>query len=335
MSPDLSSPGDERRFVHYARNRGIPFEIAIPGTRYDLVVVTDGGDLNFWADSPHPVRVVYDIMDAYLAVPLSNPRGLLRGLAKYVVGQSKSLTLDYRKSIANLCRRADAVVINTEEQRSRVAPLCANTHRIMDAHSSYTMTKTKYSAGEVFNIAWEGFPENLAPFSQLTGVFSDLEAKRPIALHFVTKPRFKRFMGRFFDCSTQSIVSGVHPRTYLYDWTPETVAHVVSKCDLAIIPLDLSDPLSSGKSSNKLLIFWRMAMPTITSSSSAYMAEMSKAGLDMHCRDAAAWKETLEKFIQSEDLRRRAGEAGRRYVESEYGEAANLLRWDALFTSLD
>ena len=41
-SSSLEMPGDRRRFVHYARRRGLDFEIADPSRAYDAVVLSDG-----------------------------------------------------------------------------------------------------------------------------------------------------------------------------------------------------------------------------------------------------------------------------------------------------
>lgn len=327
-SSDLSGPGDVRRFCHYARRRGLAFEIARAGERYDLVVVTDRGDLSYWARCPRPTRIVYDIMDAYLAVPMTDPKGLLRGLAKFLVGQSRFLVLDHREAIAHLCKRADAVIVNTSEQRGRVAPFCRNIHQILDTQSTYRARKSHYNSGPVFNIGWEGLPENLAPFVSLARVFRKLEERRPIALHIVTKPRFKRFMGRFIDHMTAPIVNRIHSRSYLYDWDPDTVAGILAGCDLAVVPLAMDDALSRGKSANKLLLFWRMGIPTVTSASPAYVTEMENAGVSMACRTEREWHDTLSRYIEDPDARRAAGETGRSYVEREFTEESILRRWD-------
>src|SRR3989442_5758220 len=72
-SPDLTQPGDRRRFCHYAAKRKLRFEIARPEERYDLVVLSSRGDLSVWADyRPGQAWIVYDLIDSYLAIPDSD-----------------------------------------------------------------------------------------------------------------------------------------------------------------------------------------------------------------------------------------------------------------------
>ena len=45
---------------------------------------------------------------------------------------------------------------------------------------------------------------------------------------------------------------------------------IATGCDLAVIPLPLDRPLERGKPESKLVSFWRMGMPVVTSSTPAY-----------------------------------------------------------------
>src|SRR5690348_10291096 len=65
--PTLGRPGDCRRFVYYAKRRGLKFEIASDDESYDLVVVSAGADLTRWARYTKGA-VVYDYVDAYMEV---------------------------------------------------------------------------------------------------------------------------------------------------------------------------------------------------------------------------------------------------------------------------
>jgi hypothetical protein len=49
-SRDLSNPSDRRRFCSWAAKRNVAFEIAKPDEKYDVVIVTPGGDITRWAD---------------------------------------------------------------------------------------------------------------------------------------------------------------------------------------------------------------------------------------------------------------------------------------------
>ncbi|MEJ7745200.1 MAG: hypothetical protein WKF61_00280 [Luteimonas sp.] len=335
-SQGLGAPGDRRRFMYYARNRNLRFEIARPSQQYDVVVVAENADLSVWSQyDKGGAKVVYDFIDSYLAIPRTDPKGRLRGLAKYVSGQSRHLRLDYWKAFESMCERADAVICATPEQAGDIFPFCGNVHQILDFQSTVALaSKSDYRAGEVFNLVWEGLPENVSSLKSLRTVLATLQTRRKIALHLVTDLQFKRHMGRFGHTQTADIARGLCDHVYLYAWNEQMCSTIISSCDLAVIPINLADPLAAGKPENKLLLFWRMGMPTITTATPAYARAMASANLPMACRDEDDWLQALEHYMTNEPARRHAGAAGKALAESAYGEQVILQKWDAMFDSL-
>jgi glycosyltransferase involved in cell wall biosynthesis len=112
------------------------------------------------------------------------------------------------------------------------------------------------------------------------------------------------------------------------------LAHVATACDLALIPIVMSDPLFRAKPENKLLLLWRMGVPTITSATPAYIRTMSAAGVPMYARDPTEWEELLERFASDAEARRSAAEKGRAFVLREHSEEAGLAKWDAVLESI-
>ena len=333
-SPSLEMPGDRRRFVHYARRRGLDFEIADPSKAYDVVVLSERADLSVWTGWTKG-RIVYDLIDSYLAIPRTSVRGQLRGLAKFVSRQSRHLQIDHWKAVAGMCRRADAVVCTTQEQRGDIARYCSNVHVILDVHGSVAReVKTDFAAGPVFRLVWEGLGANVPSLELLSGVLRRIDARRPLTLVLVTDPIYHRHLGAFGTTRTEDVARRIFHRVEIHPWTEESCARIACSCDLAVIPLDADDAFARGKPENKLLLFWRMGIPTLTSSTPAYDAAMHAAGLDLTCGSERAWEDTLERCIASEDLRREAGEKGRRFAEAHHDAASVLARWDAVFASI-
>ena len=115
LSRNLDKPGDRRRFVYYARSRNLPFEIAKPAEKYDVVVVSQSADLSIWSEyDKGGAKIVYDFIDSYLAVPRNSVKGRLRGFAKYISGQSRRPRLNHWKALESMCARADAVICTTQ-----------------------------------------------------------------------------------------------------------------------------------------------------------------------------------------------------------------------------
>src|SRR6266852_1117576 len=120
-SASSTHPGDYRRFAGYADARGLSFEIARREKTYDLVVLTELADISIWRDYPGG-KIAYDLIDSYLAIPRTDVKGCLRGIAKFASGQHRQLQLNYWEAIRNMCRRSDAVICATELQRSHILP---------------------------------------------------------------------------------------------------------------------------------------------------------------------------------------------------------------------
>ena len=336
LSQNYEQPGDKRRFVHYARSRNLTFEIADPSKKYDLVVLSQNADLSVWCGYDiGGAKIVYDFTDSYLAIPKNELKGSLRGLAKFILGKSKYLRLNQRKAIQSMCLRSDAVICSTAEQAKDIKPFCNNVHQILDIHSSlHNRTKTDYASSKVFNIVWEGMADNAYQFNFLKSVFAELEKRHEIALHFVTDLSYKRYGGRYGKTYTRDVVKGLCNRVYIYEWNEFMCSEIICSSDLAIIPVDLMNPLVRGKPENKLLLFWRMGVPVITSATPSYERAMKEAGLDMTCRNKIEWIEMLDKYIMSQESRQVAGIAGGKIANENYSEDKTLRQWDEVFQSI-
>lgn len=336
-SERLEHPGDRRRFCYYASKKNLTYEIAHPSETYDIVVVTAGADISLWSEYQRgSTKVVYDQIDSYLAISKLDPKGLFRGVAKYVTGQNQRLLWNYSNGIKSMCKRADAVICTTVEQQQDIRPHCGNVHIILDFHGSVVRTcKNDYRAGSVFNIVWEGLPGNLFTLSAIREVLQELQKKHKIALHGVTDLSYGKYLnGRFVHRRTEDAARKIFDPLYLYAWNEHTCSAITCACDLALIPIPLQDPLFVGKPENKLHLFWRMGMPTVVSATPAYARAMQQCELSMACNTLKDWRETLQRYIGSEDARREAGQRGKEFVEQRHSEKAMLSQWDEVFFSI-
>lgn len=335
-SANLSQPGDRRRFPFYAARRGISFEVARPDREYDIVVLSSRADLAHWPHTPRPgPKLVYELIDSYLSVPRWQPRSLLRGVAKFAARETSRPVLDYRRAMEAMCRRADAVVCSTAEQQLTYRRFNDNVHVILDAHAELgAARKRDHERGETLHLVWEGLPHTVGAFDTIGDVLRTLDRESPVALHLVTDLEYAKYAWRFGRRSTKEATRGLVPATYLYEWNTHTLPAIVTACDIAVIPLDLDDPFSRGKPENKLLLLWRLGMPSVTAASPAYERAMAGAGIDLTCRSPDDWYRNLRQLRDDDALRADAGAAGLAYVESEHDEARLLQRWDALFSSV-
>ena len=329
----LKAPGDRRRFVAYARSRNIDFELAKAGERYDLVVVTELADITYWAGYSSG-KVVYDLIDSYLAVDNARFNDRFRGAYKFLTGAHRRFQLDYRESVRAMCRRAAAVICSTGEQKAEISKHCGNVHIILDVHSTVAKAKkSEFGSGEVFKIAWEGLPSNLRQLEVVQNVLRSLATRCRIELHVVTDPTIPRFLGHHGHIRTIEAARTIFADVVCHPWEETSCAAIIAGCDLAIIPVDLSDPFTRGKPENKLLLLWKIGMPVVASATPAYERAMAAAGLDHVCRTDADWIEALERMMASQDIRKTAAYNGYEYATANFAEDAIFSRWDSAFAS--
>ncbi len=334
ISGKLDAPGDRRRFVHYARMRGVQFEMADPRRDYDLVILSQAADITAWSRY-RKGKIVYDLVDAYLAVPRTDPRALLRGLGKYLSRQSRFLEFDFRKSIEAMCRRADAVLCSTVEQQGDIANYCENVRVILDMQSATTTkVKREYKAASPPRLVWEGLPFTLAAFEQIAGALRRVQRKTQFEMHIVTDLHYYRYLNRYAKTSTARLANRLFDSAHLHAWNESSCAEIICASDLALIPLNLNDPFARRKPENKLLLFWRLGMPTLTSATPAYRRAMQGAQLSMDCATEGEWEVALEKYLTDESARREAGQRGRAYAEQKYPEDKLLAAWDDVLESV-
>jgi len=333
-STTLAHPGDYRRFAGYAKSRKLSYEVAHPDRKYDLVVLTEWADISIWRNYPHG-KIVYDFVDSYLAIPRTDIRGCLRGIAKFISRQHRQLQLSYWEAIRNMCRRSDAVVCTTEDQRSLILPFCDNVHVVLDAHDAVaSQVKKDYGLSDPVKLVWEGLPSNISQLGTIRRVLRELGRRYRIELNVVTDLEGALFLGKFWKVQSAAVVRRIFDRTRMHAWDKNTFAGVITGCDIAVIPIDVRNPVAAGKPQNKLLLLWRMGMPVVTSATAAYSRAMNEAGQALTCKDDAEWLTNLERLILDEEARRYAGESGRAYAAGRFGEARTYDQWDAVFRSV-
>ncbi len=338
-SADWSAPADRRRFVAYARARGLSVEHARPDETYDLVVLSQAADLTIWQRYDRS-PVVYECIDSYI-LPPHDVRGRLRGALKFATRQHRRLQWRYDRSVQAMCRRAAAVVCSTDTLRRNVLPLCGNVHVVLDIFdAALRSSKQDYRAGRPFAIVWEGLAAGaVGPiFPYLAKVVAPMLASGAAHLHLITDITYPRLSARFGRVHTADAVrrtfgqlaSGVS----LYQWSDAMFAALVTACDLAVIPIPPDDPYANGKPENKLVLLWRAGIPVVTSATPAYRDAMERSGVPLVCDSVDAWQRMLPDLASNESLRRSAAEAGRRLAEAEYSREQMLSRWDRVLESV-
>ncbi len=122
----------------------------------------------------------------------------------------------------------------------------------------------------------------------------------------------------------------------LHQWSTDSLADVARHCDVAVVPVDMSDPMAIGKPENRMRIFWRLGIPVVASASPANIRAASSAGLSdrILCSTTSDWERILGELHACPDDRLEIARLGQAAALTAYSEESLAARWDRLFESL-
>jgi len=333
---DLTAPGDRRRFVFYAVERNVRFELADPLRVYDIIYLTYGCNLSIWIKYKinHPnVKFVFELVDSYLFEDITI-RSVLRGVARFLLGKERKLWPNYKTALRKMIAMSDAVVCSTYAQKIDLLRLNDNVHISLDFFSNdITHHKDSFEIGKKLKLVWEGQAYTVNNLLMLNDVFEKLGDK--IELYIITDPIIKLPIS-FFHKKTEAILKKLKCDYYLVSWDKRTFSEIISNADLALIPIRRDIAMMWNKPENKLLLLWEIGVPTLTSDTPAYRHAMDNANLAFCCASTEEWLSKIEQYINSSvEIRRDIFEKAGNYLRKYHNKDEILRRWDLVFESLE
>lgn len=334
-------PADRRRFPRYCQLTGIPLNAVDWGHVPDVLVVTQAADLTYCSRiNKADCRIIFDANDGYLIPRKRDIRDLGRGLFKFAMRQHKYPDMHYERTYLRMCERADAVVCSHPLQVALLKDYCENIHLILDFGPNIELKRKRdYSIKGAVNIFWEGIGSTrYMPFTEINRIFGSHRNKSIFRFHLFTDLEFKRVSNRLFGTTVMDECRRKAPdisnQFYFYQWNELMLSEVATKCDLGIIPIPLDNTFGMYKPENKLVLMWRMGMPTVVSATPSYAEAMTKVNCNLACASDAEWENNINRLLESEVLRIAAGEDGYRQAELNYGESALRAKWDNVLSSI-
>lgn len=348
-SSNLKAPGDYRRFVGYCVLHNIEFKILnnsdlkdLSDGDFDFVVVTMASDLTFWAKNKFiKTKIIFECVDSYVFLNNYKIKNLLRAPAKYFSGQHSSFYLNYLDIIKIIARKSYAVVCSTIKQKEFFMNYCNNVNVILDYHSSFiNLIKKDFSfkKKDEFNLVWEGLPENICfnKFANEVVEFiniynSDFNNRIKIKLNVFTDLYFKRYMKRFFLQNSFYNLKKKTNHIYFHEWDIESINENIIKNDLAIIPLSQNNPLEYGKPANKLFLFFKMGMPTITSNTFAYSEVENSFDFKFTFKNINDFEKLINIYMEKTEIREEYSKKAINYINTELPESKLSNLWAGIF----
>lgn len=337
-SQDLGHPADRRRIVYWAKNRGheIILDLNQP---HDVLVLSGRADFTHWSEKANRPPLILDLVDGYLGKE-NFWRDWMRGAGKVITGQNSGTPKPFRKIIVEACQLAQAVVCETPEQRETILPFCTNTHSVLDFHEEFPMLSynRKLQSDNFPALMWEGLPFTAKGLLLLESAISQIAKSQHISLEMVTDLEYPLVLGKYFYKSTRNIVEDIpkllESRFKLTKWSLESVVAAAERSHLAVLPLDPEGKLNPLKAENRLLMMWRLGLPTLASPSLAYMRVMKQTQVEGICNNPSDWSKKILELMNSVDLCEESVERGQQYIRDTHSKEIVLSAWDRLFESV-
>jgi hypothetical protein len=337
-STNLLHPGDRRRLAAWAQSQGTQLKVANP-LKSDVLVLSNAANFNYWlkrAKQP----VVLDLVDGYLGEHPPFIKDVARNVLRSIRGTSNLGWITYTRHIRTACRRSDAVVVASEEQRDVILEYNKNVFVILDDHSeldSATSAKVNRQTDSVQpllspNLFWEGFGYTLKHFRIIAKELDQFLFQSGWGMFLLTNEEFPRWGGFLGTVKTSKLIARWFPlsaqRIQIIPWSIDNVIKVANLSALGLIPIDTEDKFAALKSENKLLSMWQLGLPVLFSNTPSY----SRVANDSHQKEACIkngdWLTALLAYSQSPEEREALKKLGLSYISKHHTHEILMTKWN-------
>lgn len=282
LSEDYSHIGDRRRFAHYCQSRDI--ELSRRQDLSDIIVATPLSNLQNLLETRRPhQKIVLDIVDGYLSERFAPIKDIGRGMLRS--GFNLRALKGFQKTLLEFISECDAVIVASPEQKLLVEEFNSNVHTILDCHLEIPLLLARDNSyqSDRQKIFWEGQSSNIKHIasyaSQFLSVFEEME------LAIITNLIHYRLADRFLPKSSKlhlqnKISRDLRSRVEVISWSIRNLVNVSKSSRFGLIPIDRDDTFAQAKPENKLLIMWRLGLPTFVSPTPSYIRVLSELGLN-------------------------------------------------------
>ena len=337
-SKKLDAPGDRRRIVFWAKARGHEIVTNLDD-KFDVLVLSERSDLGFFVNRKIKAPIIFDLVDGYLARE-SLAKDWFRGTSKVVTRQLSGLPRPFTQFVQDMCITASAVICSSPEQSELISKHSKNVHVILDSHDEIPWLEFQGN-GDKFktnrNLLWEGLPVTLGGIKNLSQPLIHENREYGTGIKFVTDQEYYRLLGQYFPASTGKLLSNLlgpmSRDTELISWNVENLVSSAKLSRAAIIPVMLSNKLQYFKPENRLLIMWKLALPTIVSATPSYRRVSNISGSDIVSKDNSEWAEKLT-LLHNQDYAEDLVRRGQDYLKTNHTKEILLLKWDNAFESV-
>ena len=336
-SKSLNAASDRRRFLFFANEAKLNYELYDPNKKYDLVIANSLSDPELLLNLPSKTKLIFDFADAYMAENTISFRGLLRGLYKYSKGFSSKFYFNYKNAFIDIMRRSEVVICSSLEQKKLIMPFCKNIKIILDSHiNECTKVKKNFQVGKIINIGWEGQHVTLPSLLSLVKKISNTELASYVNYHVVTDDNIKNSDKLFYGNSMSRYLSKTKLPISFYPWNVENMNNLSDICDFAVVPVDLNNPIHKMKPENRIHLFWRLGLPVLASSSDSNVRAMKMCNHDLYAKSFFEWIKIIESLRNYPEKIHKYSQTALKYINLKFTSKYYVDLWtEALMSCLN
>jgi len=333
--PDLSQPGDRRRFPYFAKRNNVPFEIADKNKEYDIILLTAPANLSKWLlyKRKYPkTKFMFEMVDS-LIFSSNIFNTLFKGIGWFILRKETLLYFNHKKLIIKWLKMADVVLCSSTELKKNIEQWNNNVIVSLDyMENEYRFIKTDFSIKNKLKLVWEGQGAVLPHFLHFKEVFKQLSSF--CELHIITNETYPLY-GKLINNDVRKILSQLPIETIYHKWDLSNNYKVFGQCDCGIIPLNKNNLFGWHKPGNKLISFWFTGLPTVVSATPAYKELMDKAGEKLYCADSDDWiKKIHEIRNMNAEEKKSLVNKNLSFVKNNFSDACLDVSWTRIFERL-
>ena len=217
---------------------------------------------------------------------------------------------------ATICRLASHVIVGNEYLRQYAAQFTDKITIVPTTIDTriYSPRPREKSPGEKLIVGWTGSYSTIQYLSIITPMLKRLRQKYDFRFRVIGVPSYS--------------IDGIEVEAL--PWKPETEVQDLQPIDIGIMPLP-EERWAKGKCALKALQFMALEIPSVISPVGVN-SEIIQDGRNGYLASSdEEWVEKLSRLIESLELRRTIGRAGRATVESGYSAAVQAPRVAEVF----
>lgn len=343
------NPGyDLRNIILYSRLKNIKlYEYTNKfKNEYDVLILPPTFDpTNIDFIKKQNAKIIFQLVDNYLSEKTYSFKNIFRGVFNYYKGNTKKLTLNYKKSLQTLCKEVDGVICSSNEQRKEILKFNKNCHIFFEGnfHISNSNLMKTFDKKKI-KLVWEGRSENLINLKIIKPVIDKLILNYNIELHILSDFSYPflniinlssiRLLEKIFANLFQKNTTQKESKIFFHQWNKDLVSTILKSCDIAVVPLDINDRFLFGKSMNKVILMWKNNLPVVASKISSYNDLSKKIEYSFCCSNENEWLEKIVELIDNDKNRENYITKFKKYIDNNYSENKFVKQWDDAITSV-